>query len=320
MRKRRLSEGWRKLSESYVKRLPNIYITMLLVTSLLFFLALRSLTWPLLVVPVAGFLLVIFFHITSVSRASKKVVYPEKLLRLERWRIFVFIFSISSLFALILVLFLLPYLDFRLTDLPTRINQIVTFLLGWFLLFIMVGLSLNYQSPQTPYRMIRLCFRTTIDTLERLLAQEEAPVKDAYRRFKWLRLGFQNCNDFLIRKPYCVKMKNIDQYYQRIFVVALVGSRDELEKVTGGLRNTLKSFGNKKQEFDLPSFLTALQFILGKRVTKRKHTHVFSEMMLIRSSLLDRIKVAIRSPYTISVITIAALVVAVLTLVYQFFR
>ena len=229
-------------------------------------------------------------------------------------------FSLSSFYALFPVFFGLSYLGFELADLPTRINQIATFLLGWFLIFVMLGLSANYQSPQTHYRKIRLCFRTTIDTLERLLAQEEIPVKNAYKSFKWLRLGLQSCDNFLIQKPYYVKVQNIDQYYQRILTAALVGDRDDLEKIPLALQEALESFGNLKGEFDLPRFLAALQLMLGKRVRKRERMHVLSEMILIKPSLLEKTKVAIRSPYTVSVITISAFVVAVLTLVHQFFR
>ena len=68
------------------------------------------------------------------------------------------------------------------------------------------------------------------------------------------------------------------------------------------------------------SFITLL-FTSDKIINNICHrTHVLSEMMLIKSSLLDRTRVAIKSPYTVPVITIAAFVIVVLTLVFQFFH
>jgi hypothetical protein len=318
VRKNSLSERWRKLKESYVKRLPYAYVIALLAISFLFFLMLYSylMVFPIFVV----FLVFIFFHIGSVMESSRNLVYADKLIRLERWRLALFIFTISSYFVFLAALEVLLYLHFDMGRIPAPFNQIVVFFFSWFLFFIMASLVLNLRGFQTLYRMVKLCFRATIDELERILKQGKVPIDDAYRRFRWLKLGFQSCNGFLIKKPYCVMVKNIDQYYQHIFSFALVGDKVDLEKFSVALQKALASFGSRQDDFDLSSLLIALQLVLGKDVKGKESTEELAKMILVKPSLWERTKATIKSPSTVSAVSIVTLVVTILAIVFQFFH
>jgi hypothetical protein len=166
--------------------------------------------------------------------------------------------------------------------------------------------------------MAKLCFRAVIDELERIPKQEKIPIKDAYKRLRWLRLGFQRCNDFLLKKPNCVMVKDIEKYHQRIFSFALVGDNTDLNNSLIALHNVLASFGNNEGAFNLQSLLKAYQLILGKDVKGKESTHELANMLLVRPSLWERTRAAVRSPYMLSVVTIITLVVMVLTMMFQF--
>ncbi len=311
-----LSERLRELQESYVKRLPYMYIVVLFVFPFLFLLSLYSISMFWLIG--VAYLVVMFFHILSVGESARKLVYAENLLRLERWRLYFFIFSVSSTIMYSATLGWLSYLGFRITQLPVPFDKITALFLAWFLFLIVTMLPLNLRGHQTRYRMAKLCFRVTIDEFEIILKQGKMPIKDAHRRFRWLKLGFQSCNDLLIREPYYVMVKNIDRCHQRIFSFALVGDKDDLHKFSVALQKVLASFGNKLSDFDLPSLLMALQLILGKEAKEKESTQELAEMILVKPSSWERTKAAIKSPYTVSVATIITLVVAILAIVFQF--
>lgn len=318
MSKSSLLDKWRKLEGFYVKRLPYLYVTLLFAISLMFFLGSYS---SLILYPVSVVFLVFgLFHIFSVSEYSRNLVYCDKLIRLERWRLYLFIFTVSSYFIVLATVETFLYLRLNLSQIPAPLNQIAVFFLSWLLFFIVTSLPLNLKGFQTPYRMAKMCFRVTIDELEGILKQRKMPIRDAYRRFRWLKLGFQSCNDFLLKKPYCVMVKNIDRYHQRIFSFALVGEKVDLKKFSVALQKVLASFGNKKDDFDLPGLLIALQLILGKDEKGKESTQKLAEMILVKPSLWEKTRAAIKSPYTISIISLVTLMVAILTIVFQFFH
>jgi hypothetical protein len=317
--KNKLLKRLHELRESYVKRLPYIYVVVLLFLS---FLSVFSLYSALMLGIISAiFIIFAFFHSVSVMESIGKLAYAEKLIRLERWRLFLYVFSVSSIIILILLGYGLSYLglSINLNQLPVPFNQVTAFFFGWYFLFIAISLPLNLYS-QTSYRITKLCFRASIDELEKILKQRKLPIKDAYKRFKWLRQGFQSCNDFLIDDPYNVTVKDIDEYYQRIFSFALVGNEEDLEKFSVALQKVLASFGKKKDDFDLPNLLISLQLILGKDVRGKESIQELAEMILVKPSLWERIKAAIKSAYMVSVVSIITLVVAILAILFQFFH
>jgi hypothetical protein len=273
--------------------------------------------WILLPISVVA-LAFIFLHTRSVMASSRNLLYADRLIRLERWRLFLFVFTVSSFFVLYATLAALVYLHFNVSQIPAPFNQIMAFLVNWFLFFIILSLTLNLRGFQTPYRMARLCFRATIDELEGIPKQEKARMKDAYRCFRWLRLGFRNCNDFLLKKPYCVMVKNIDIYHQRILSFALVGDETDLNKSLIALREVLASFGNNKDDFDLPSLLIAYQLILGRDMKGKESTHELAEMILAKPSLWERTEAVIKSPDMASVVSIITLVATILAIYFQY--
>jgi hypothetical protein len=316
--KHKLSKRLREIRESYVKRLPYIYLIVLLVLSFLSFLSLYFIF--MLGVFVIIYFIFILFHFGSIKESSRKLAYAEKLIRLERWRLFLFVFIISSYIIFMVTVGCLSYIGFTITQLPAPFNQIVSFFSTWLIFFIMVSLPLNLRGFQTPYRIAKLCFRVSIDELEIILKQRKLPIKDAYRRFKWLRLGFQSCNNLLIDEPYYVMVKDIDKYYQRIFSFALIGDEKKLKKFSAALQKVLASFGDNRDNFDLPSLLISLQLILDKDKSGKESTQELVKMILVKSSLWDRTKALIRSPFTVSLISISTLIVAILTIAFQFFH
>jgi hypothetical protein len=284
------SEALHKLSQSYVKLLPYTYVILLLASSFVFFLLYIS---PLMYVPIGAiFLSVGLFHGYSVRESVKKKYYPERILRSERWRLIALWFCVLSFFITMLVLGILSSFGFRIVELPAPYSQILSLLLIWFIFFLMTLMAFSWSSFLTDYQMAKLCFQLTLDSIAGILKDEELSAEDAHRHFKWLKLGFQSCNNMLIEKPYLVVVKDLNQYCQYILSVALVGNRYDLKKISLALQRIIKSFGNKRRDFELQSFLTALLFVLGKTERISESTDIQSEMILIRPSLWERIRAA----------------------------
>jgi hypothetical protein len=153
--------------------------------------------------------------------------------------------------------------------------------------------------------------------LEKSTEQGKVPIKDAYKCFRWLKLGFQSCNDFLIKKPYYVVVKNIEEYYQHIFSSALIGAKTDLKVSYAALQKMLASLGNEASDFNLRSYLVALQLTLGKKPESKESTEELTKMILVKPSLWERTRATIKSPYTMVVISIITLAVAILPVMLQ---
>ena len=327
------SEVRHKVYESYVRHLPYTYISVLMTFPVLYILIDRfNVDWLVFSLIVA-YGAIVFLHVRVVVSSARKMVYPDRLIRLERWRLRFIGFSILSFVALLSALYGLSFIGGVPANLSVPFNQIANFLLYYLFLLLMIELTTSLRSLQTPYRMAKLCFRVTADDLERLLKEKTTrsqgkptesvpvPAEDVYRCCRRLKLGFRSLNDFLIQKPYRVMVKNIDQYHQRIVGFLLVASThadtNRLKELRVALKRVFASLGRIKPEFDLREFLIALQLILGRRVEGKETTQILVDMILTKPSVWERIKVASRSPYTVVVISIVTLAVAFLQLMFQ---
>jgi hypothetical protein len=93
-----------------------------------------------------------------------------------------------------------------------------------------------------------------------------------------------------------------------------------LEKFSVALQKALASFGSRQDDFDLSSLLIALQLVLGKDVKGKESTEELAKMILVKPSLWERTKATIKSPSTVSAVSIVTLVVTILAIVFQFFH
>jgi hypothetical protein len=255
------------------------------------------------------------FHLLSIKKTQEKIDYSEKIVRVEKWRTRVFWLSVCSFFIYMFIIWSFSRIGFKTSDLPFPFNLVSSFFMGWVLFFLMTSMVVSISSFVTYYKMARLCLQVTIDALGRLLTREEFSAEYVHRCFKWLKLGFQNCNSMLMDNPYFVVIKNIDQYRQYVLSVALVGNKYDLKTVLVALQRMLESFGNRKENFNLQNFLTALLFLRGETSRMSESTEVLAEMILIKPSLWERTREALKSPYTMLGITIISVAIAVLTLI-----
>lgn len=296
---------WEKVYDFYGRHMPYIHVGLIFILSFVGFLSLFRAFW--LFVPLTIFVMV--FNAIIVGKVARKEFYPHKLLHYNRLRLFLLKFSILLYCAVLSLLMGLPHVGFKIEDLAPPINQILSLVLVWSVFFIMFMLLFNFGPSLPPHKVARLSFILTMDAMKKLETQRMTWLRDAHKHLRCLKRGFQSCNDFLLKKPYQLKVKDIDQFYERIHGIALVGEKNDLKKIRRYVNDILASLGRNKSAFDLRSFLTTLQRLSGKKGSKAESSDELIQIFLIRASIWERTKVVVGSPYTRSVIAITMFIV-----------
>lgn len=327
---KKLSKFYAELSEFYTENFPDTYIGLIIILSLLWSIVKSFIPASIVAIPLLS--LAFIFHHYVVPKMVEEETYPSQVLLFFHLR--------QSYLKVSIVCFPLIYLITRgretgiLDSLVAQFSQYVfefpplvslatwaiLALIEWFFwLIVMMFIFSMIPFGVRPHKMARLSLLSAITGLRKVRARslELSRLGIVDRHVKWLRKGFQRCNDFLLQEPYRIGVKNIDQYYERVFSTTLVGRENEIKEMSNYLDNMLTSLGRKEIEFDLSNFLKSLKYVSNKKVRELKLSQDLGEMIFIRASVGERVKAKIKSPYTTSIVAIISMLITLIALIIQ---
>ena len=169
--------------------------------------------------------------------------------------------------------------------------------------FLLLSVIYSVMPPYlSSFRKTRLCLRVVSDALSQLPNERHQRIDFVKNYIKWFGEGLHSYNRYLFRKRRGLQIKNIDDYHNIVYMIALIGNPDEVKNKNEQVRMALKSLSKKEGEDSLRDFLISLQHIGWKEnvkfpdLTSMTKTMPLSEMVI---KILTRYVVPISASITL---------------------
>jgi hypothetical protein len=310
-----LSSTISKFIDGYGKHLVLIYALAVLTLSSLYFLGTTLNSQQFLQLVIIAIFAFAINHWLITGNLSKKEVYPYQLLYDQHIKTWFFIIVTACFLALIPIGLLINAFP-KNAPFLALISQIFSILASALvsLMFPSMPLVIGQFSY---HKEARLCFQLIREILRNLPVGSTERKKIAYKNLRWFKRGFHACNSVLVHKPYSLELKKVDRYHDVIYSAVLIGNSKEVNRMSRSIGSLLISLGSREADIQLREFLIALRHIMEEEPKRGKGSVVALSDMWKTSSRMDRLKSRAKSPLTVSIAGIVALVIGLLSLLLQ---
>lgn len=277
---------WIRFYDFYGKHLILISLVLIGVSSLAVFFS--FLFGIYVTLPLLGSVPTLFFvvmaatvpHALVLRRMARKEIRQHEILDLEKYLSYILLLS----FGVVLVIFsAIRLLNYFLPNLQIE-GALAMFIVGVFFYFYSLTISsLLVQIGHVfipSYIKTKLCLGAVLDNFHQLNSLKPLERRKHVKKyFRWFEDGLDYYNTHIMKTlPNHPKVKEIGTYYDSAYLVALTGTKTELENLVKHIRKSYVSLGKGRKEVDFRGFLISLQHIKGKTAKKDESVHELSKL------------------------------------------
>ncbi|MCJ7423780.1 hypothetical protein MUP01_05875 [Candidatus Bathyarchaeota archaeon] len=295
----------RELSEEYGKHIRKIEIVLVVVptltfVALLFFPLISAWSiWAWMIALFIGAFVYLIFYITVAGMESQ----PYEVLWLERFRHYFVGITLFIVFSVSALFYLLPSMPEAIGHQGAVISVVATSAMSALIPLTFVSCLLLVGSISRR-KKARLALKLVANGME-LISREEKKDRriELFRKYvSWFKTGLAAYNSYLFRDASThVKMVDVEGCYQSVCCAALIGSKDQVNSMTGQMKIALGCMSGPRGGDDFKHLLIALKNIKNMRTRKNYRLSELNDMVKFLS-FSDRVREVLVSPYFLSAI------------------